>query len=175
MPPGNRGVDVDISEDGRLELEREMQNIAKARDNHEFVDFRGDDGKIRLGLFALGKATIDDWSAKGLELTEESVLAAAEAYQDANRKIFDENGSSAAGTGMVLNRHQIVIDSQTAPDWFLEEYESTLSSMGDNNVTSAFKNGDTFYVSQPSPSNSSALNRYAEVKHSIGHVWPAGE
>lgn len=165
LPSGNPGSNVDISESGRLALEREMENIAQARENNEFVDFRGHDGKIRLGLFALGKSAIDDWSAKGLELTEKSVLAAAEAYQDASRKIFDEDGSSTVGSGMVLNRHQIIIESQSVPDWFMEEYDSTLSSMGDNTVTRAFKNGDTFYVSQPSTSNSEALSRYADVKY----------
>lgn len=166
LPSGNLGANVDVSESGRLALEREMENIAQARENNEFVDFRGHDGKIRLGLFALGKSTIDDWSAKGLELTEKSVLAAAEAYQDASRKIFDENGSSTAGSGMVLNRHQIIIESQAVPDWFMEEYESTLLSMDNSKVKDAFENGDTFFVSHPSVSNSEALSRYADVKHS---------
>lgn len=142
----NQSVKVDISDDARLALEREMQNIAKARHSQEFVDFRGKDGNIRLGIWALGRTAMDDWSAKGLEVTEKSVLAAAEAFQEAFSKKLDGNDFSSAGSGIALNRHQIIIDSQPVPDWFLEEYESALSSMGGSEVKDAFENGDTFFA-----------------------------
>src|SRR5690554_3060052 len=86
LPPGNSGENVTISEGGRSAFEREMLNIAEARDNQEFVDFRGHDGKIRLGIMALGQSTMDGWSSKGLEINEESILAAGEAFQNAFRK-----------------------------------------------------------------------------------------
>ena len=164
LPPGNSGENVTISEGGRSALEREMQNIAEARDNQEFVDFRGHDGKIRLGLMALGQSTMDGWSSKGLEINEESILAAGEAFQNAFRKNLEENGSSTAGSAIALNRHQIIINSQAVPDWFVKEYENTLSSMGDSKLKTAFENGDLFHISQPSASSSEALSRYAEVK-----------
>lgn len=167
LPPGNSGDNVSISESGRAVLEREMRNMAEARDNQEFVDFRGNDGKIRLGLFALGQSAMDGWSSKGLELNEESILAVGEAFQNAFRTNLEENGSSTAGSAIALNRHQIVIDSQAVPDWFVKEYEITLSSMGDSKLKSAFENGDAFHVSQLSVSSSEALSRYAEVKRSI--------
>jgi hypothetical protein len=167
LPPGNSGENVDISEGGRLVLEREMRNIAEARDNQELIDFRGRDGQVRLGLMALGQSAINDWSSKGLELNEESILAAAEAFQSAFRKNLEENGPSTAGSSIALNRHQIVINSQAVPDWFVEEYQYALSLMGTSKVKSAFENGDTFYVSQPSVSSSEALSRYAAVNNSI--------
>lgn len=167
LPPGNSREDVDISEDGRSALEREMRNIAEARENQEFVDFRGRDGKIRLGLWALGQSTVDDWSSKGLELNEESILAAGEAFQSAFRKNLEENGSSTAGSSIALDRHQIIINSQAVPDWFVEEYKHTLSSMDNSKLKSAFENGDTFYVSRPSASSSESLSRYAAVSHGI--------
>jgi hypothetical protein len=167
LPPGNSGENVDISEGGRLVLEREMRNIAEARDNQELIDFWGRDGQVRLGLMALGQSAINDWSSKGLELNEESILAAAEAFQSAFRKNLEENGPSTAGSSIALNRHQIVINSQAVPDWFVEEYQYALSLMGTSKVKSAFENGDTFYVSQPSVSSSEALSRYAAVNNSI--------
>lgn len=167
LPPEHREANVNISERGRLTLECEMQNIAEARENQEFIDFRGHDGKIRLGLMALGKTMMDGWSAKGLEITEKSILAAAEAFQDAFRKNLEENGPSTAGTAISLNRYQIVINTQAVPDWFIEEYQRTLSSMGDSKLKSAFENGDTFFVSPPSALTSEALGRYADVKNNI--------
>ena len=167
FPTGNSGENVDISEGGRLALEREMQNIAEARENQELMDFRGHAGKIRLGLMALGQSAVDDWSSRGLELNEQCILAAGEAFQDAFRKNLEENGSLTAGSSIVLNRHQIVINSQAVPDWFVEEYENTLSLMDNSKLRNAFENGDTFYVSQPSASSSDALSRYAAVNRSI--------
>ncbi|MBK1649810.1 hypothetical protein [Rhabdochromatium marinum] len=167
LPRENRGDSVDISESGRLAVEREMQNIATARENQEFVDFQGPDGKIRLGLTALGESTIDVWSGKGFEIANESILAAAEAFQNAFRSNLREHGSSTAGTAISLNRHQIVINSQVVPEWFLEEYKGTLSSMEDSKIKSAFENGETFYVSSPTAFNLEALNRYAEIEHKM--------
>lgn len=167
LPPENQAAVVDISERGRLTIEREMQNIDKARENREFVDFRGHDGNVRLGLWALGKTALDGWSAKGLEITGESILAAAEAFQEAFRENLEKNGPSTAGTAIALNRHQIVINSQAVPDWFVEEYGSILSSMDDCKLKSAFENGDTFFVSPPSALGSQALNRYADVEHNL--------
>ncbi len=167
LPTGNSGENVDISEGGRLALEREMRNIAEARENHELIDFSGHAGKIRLGLIALRQSVVDDWSSKGLELSEQSILAAGEAFQDAFRKNLEENGSSTAGSSIVLNRHQIVINSQAVPDWFVEEYENTLSSMDNSKIRSAFENGEIFYISQPFASSSDALSSYAAVNRSI--------
>lgn len=156
---------VSISDHARSTLERETKNITTAHVNQELVDFQGHDGKVRLGLIALGKTAMDDWSGKGLEVTKESAIAAAEAFQDAFRKSLDERGSATAGTGISLKRHQIVINSQAVPDWFLEEYKSILSSIGDRNLKSAFQNGDAYFVSPPTVLHSEALSRYAEVKH----------
>lgn len=167
LPPEYSGENVDISEGARLALEHERQNIAEARKNQELIDLRGHDGKIRLGLMALGQSTVDDWSSRGLELEEQSIIAAAEAFQSAFRENLERNGSSTAGSSVALNRHQIVINSQSVPGWFVEEYEETLSSMDNSQLKSAFENGDTFYVSQPSTPSSKALSRYAAVNYSI--------
>ncbi len=150
MPPGSFRETVEISEIGRSVLEREVRNIAEVRDNQELIDLRGHNGKIRLGLMALGQPAMNDWLSKGLELDEKSILAAGEAFQSACRKNLEANGSSTAGSSISLNRHQIVINSQAVPDWFVDEYKNMLSSMDNSQVRSAFENGDTFYVSQPS-------------------------
>lgn len=92
------GDRLDISEGARLALEHERQNIAEARKNQELIDLRGHDGKIRLGLMALGQSTVDDWSSRGLELEEQSIIAAAEAFQSAFRENLERNGSSTAGS-----------------------------------------------------------------------------
>lgn len=167
LPPGNSGENVDISEGGRSALELEMRNIAEAQDNQKLIDLRGDDGKLRLGLMALGQSVMGGWSSKGLELNKESILAAAEEFQNAFRKNLEESGPSTAGSSIALNRHQIVINSQAVPDWFVEEYKNTILSMDNSKLKNAFENGDTFYISQPSVSSFEAFNRYTAVKHSI--------
>jgi len=146
LPPEGSGERVTISAGGRSALEREVQNIAEARDNHELVDLRGHDGQIRLGLMAIGQSAIQDWSSRGLELNEESILAAGEAFQNAFRENVKGNGSSMAGSAVALNRHQIIINSQAVPDWFVEEYEHTLSAMGDKALKTAFENGQLSFV-----------------------------
>lgn len=167
LPPEYSGENVDISEAARLASEHETRNIAEARKNQELIDLRGLDGKIRLGLMALGQSTVDDWSSRGLELEEESIIAAAEAFQSAFRENLEKNGSSTADSSIALNRHQIVINSQAVPDWFVDEYEDTLSSMDNSQLKSAFENGDAFYVSQLSTPSAKILSRYAVASHSI--------
>lgn len=164
LPPGG-SERVEISESGRSALEHEMRNIAAARDSKVFMDLRGDDGKIRLGLMALGSFTMDDWSSKGLNLKEESVIAAADALQNAFHANFEKNGLSTNGSSIALNKYQIVINSQEVPNWFAEEYTSVLASMENSKLKSAFENGDTFYVSKPSSTNSEALRHYAAVQY----------
>ena len=163
LPPANHAFDVDISDEGHLALERERKNIADARDNQAFVDFRGRDGQLRLGLMALGKAAINGWSDKGLEVTDESILAAADAFQEAFRQSLEEHGSATAGAAIALNRHQVVINSQAVPGWFIEEYQNTLSSMGESGLKNSFAAGNRFFVSHPSVSVVEALRRYANV------------
>lgn len=149
MPADSAGARVSISEDGRSALAREMQHLAEAGDTQMLVDLRGRDGQLRLGLMALGQSSINEWSSKGMVLSEASILAAGEAFQSAFRENLAANGSSAAGSSIALNRHQIVMDSQTVPDWFVKEYERTLSAMGDSEVKRAFERGEMYVVSAP--------------------------
>lgn len=148
-PSAVRDGNVTISESARNTLADEMQKVAEARQNGELVDLRGRDGQLRLGLMALGQSTLDEWAAKGLEVTEQAVLAAAEALQEAFRKNLQENGTSTAGSSIALNRHQLVINAQSVPDWFVEEYEHVVSSIQDSAVKNAYKNGGTYYLFNP--------------------------
>lgn len=163
VPHTDTSETVSISEKGKFQLQKEMDDIKKARENGEFIDTRDREGKVRLGLMALGKSSVDEWAAKGLNLSESAVMGAAEAFQQGFRQSVENYGSSMAGSSVALNKHKIIMNSQSVPDWFVQEYEQNLSSIGNQDVRNAFKSGDTFFASPPSTSKSEALNRYAAV------------
>ena len=114
-----------------------------------FVDTTGEDGMYKLGLIALGKSTMQEWSTKGMNVSDEAVIAAGKAFQNAVKKMTEESGSSLAGSSLVLNKHQIIIGSQEVPGWFVQEYEDALSSLENKEMKSAFEKSELFFTLSP--------------------------
>ncbi len=147
---------VQISEAARSKMLQELKS-------GEFVNFTGENGPYKKGLMVLGKSTMDEWSAKGLDISDEAVIAAGKAFQDAFTKMVEESGSSLAGSSLAINKHQILINTQEVPDWFKQEYETVLSSMEDKEMKNAFEKGELFVTSKPASSRVDALASYASV------------
>jgi len=159
LPVENKSSDaVQISDAARTKVLEEIESGG-------LVDFTGKDGLYKKGLMlGLGESTVQAWADKGLEITEEAVIAAGKTFQDAFTKMVEKSGSSLAGSALALNKHQIVINSQQVPDWFVQEYGDTLSSMGNKETKRAFENGELFVTTKPSPENADALARYSSMK-----------
>jgi hypothetical protein len=155
LPAESASVDtVQISTAAREKMQQELSS-------GKFIDFRAEDGPYKLGLMAMGSSTIEAWAAEGLELSDEAIIAAGEALQNGFKQNIEETGSSLGSVS--LNKHQIVLNSQDVPDWFIKEYESVLSSMEDKGMKAAFEQGETFFASKPSSSNVNALASYSAI------------
>lgn len=141
----HRSDTVSISETGKSLLEGKIKNTGRAGESLELFDLRGDEGKIWLGSIVLGMDTVSDWSAKGLEISEASLIEAAETFQEGLRENMERYGSKTAGSGIAINRYQVVINAQEVPDWFVKEYESFLSSIDDPTLRSSFEKGETYF------------------------------
>ncbi|MCW8932466.1 MAG: hypothetical protein OQL19_19795 [Gammaproteobacteria bacterium] len=159
LPVENYSRDsVQISEAAKS---KNLQNITG------LVHLADETGMYKLGVMALGSKTIQEWSAKGLDISNEAVIAAGQAFQDGFNKAIRDRESSLAGSNLSINKHQILINHQEVPDWFMHEYENKLSSIDDKNVKNAFESGELFYSSKPSVSKVHALASYASVEKSI--------
>jgi len=158
----NKSDTVQISEAGRTKVIQEIKNGG-------FVDFTGENGLYKKGLMmGLGVSTVQEWSAKGLDISDEAVIAAGKAFQDGLTGLVEEYGSSLAGKGgIALNKHQIVMNSQDVPDWFKQEYENVLSAMDNKEMKAAFERGELFFISKPPSSNVNALASYTSVAKNI--------
>ena len=158
----NKSDTVQISEAGRTKMVQEIKNGG-------FVDFTSENGLYKKGLMmGLGVSTVQEWSAKGLNISDEAVIAAGKAFQDGLTELVEEYGSSLAGKGgIALNKHQIVMNSQDVPDWFKQEYENVLSAMDNKEMKAAFEKGELFFISKPSSSNVNALASYTSVAKNI--------
>ena len=149
---------VSISDAGQKKLSEEVKT-------GNFIDFRSEDGAYKKGLMlGLGANTINDWKNKGLDIADQAIIAAGEAFQQGFSQLVENNGSSLSNAGSVaVNKHQAVINSQVIPEWFEQEYENTLAAMDNKEMKEAFKSGDLFYVTEPSARNSSAVANYTKI------------
>ena len=147
---------INISDAARSKMLQELSS-------GEMVDFTGEDGAYKKGLMALGSETIQGWKDQGLDISDEAIIAAGDAFQTGFSQIVAQNGDATAGSSLALNKHQIMINSQAVPDWFMQEYESTLAAMDDKAMKNAFEKGATVFASMPSPSNLEAVGSYARI------------
>ena len=81
-----------------------------------------------------------EWEAKGLTLTQETKEAIHNTFVEA---ALTNNPFSAAGVGVSMNIHQIVMDNQDVPSWFLSEKEM----VGDLYGNQLFPNGEHYAYS----------------------------
>lgn len=122
------------------------------------------EGMMGLGAMALGKSSIREWSSKGIEISEESLIAAAKAFQDAFKQAVEQKGSQTGGTRVSINKHQVVMNNQQVPEWFSQEYDAALAMIDNPARQSAFKDGGLFFVSLPVPT---ATDQPLAAYHSV--------
>ncbi|MBB1441511.1 hypothetical protein H5202_23430 [Shewanella sp. SG41-4] len=157
----NKSDKVNISESARLEMLEELHS-------GQFIDFTDENGPFKLGLLALGDTAIQGWAGKGLSISDEAIITAGKVFNIGLKKKFEENGSSLSESGgLALNKHQIVINSQDVPEWFIREYEDALSSMDNVEMKMTFEKGDLFFSSKQSARNVNALASYTLVAKDI--------
>ncbi|MBL4799344.1 MAG: hypothetical protein JKY50_18220, partial [Oleispira sp.] len=65
---------INISDAARSKMLQELSS-------GEMVDFTGEDGAYKKGLMALGSETIQGWKDQGLDISDEAIIAAGEAFQ----------------------------------------------------------------------------------------------
>lgn len=138
--------------------------MASAKASNELIDFRGPEGQIRLGLMALGQDQISQWQEQGLELSEETILAAAATFNDAFQSMQALTGSDAGS--FALNKRQIVMNSQNVPDWFVEEYQQQIEMMGASDAAKAFKQGELYSVAEINETRQQPMKKYLSVQYS---------
>ncbi len=145
---------VHISDAARLKMLEETNG---------FMEATGDEGMYKLGLMALGSSTMQEWSTKGLNMSDEAVIAAGKAFQDAFKQAVEDNGSSLAGSRVALNKHQIIINNQDVPDWFTQDYDNARSALENPEMKRAFEKGELFFISSPSAPKAVEINSYDTV------------
>lgn len=130
------------SEASSMRIEQALKRIEKAENASTPELVHVYDLQIKLGMIALGgEKQIENWNSAGVEITENTLLAAATVF---NRG-FKEMGDSGNG-GITYNRHQIVINSQETPQWFKEEAITKLAFLDSPEMEKAFKSGALYYV-----------------------------
>jgi len=129
----------------------------------ELIDLRTREGKIQFGLGLIGQERLDRWAEQGLEVDEAAAIAAAEAFQDGGRQALGNQGGETAGSRLVLNIHQLVMDNQAVPDWFGQEYDDFMAAIDDASLKQAFEQGASYYARQARPTNTQALNSYRAI------------
>lgn len=116
----------------------------------------GIDNVRSLGMLVLGgEKAIDEWEKRGLIITDETLQAAYEVFNDAFRDSVKNNTN-----GFGFNRHQIVANSQPVPEWFLVEQEAELAAMENKDARDAFMAGKLYYSTS---NNSPATDTYRRI------------
>lgn len=165
---GGNNLPKEEPPEGTVRISKEAKSLTSGKPlNGGLISVTGEIGTYTLGRMALGIDTMQEWSAKGLLISDDSVVAAGKAFQEAFSQAAEDSGASFAGSSVTLNKHQIMINSQKVLDWFHREYEDMTSSMEDGEMKRSFENGELFFTSPPSVSRANALASYAAVAKSI--------
>ncbi|MEG3639428.1 hypothetical protein [Magnetococcus sp. PR-3] len=119
----------------------------------------GKDGQLGLGLLALGgEAQRADWAKQGLEVTEQTLLEAANTFNEGFQAMTEQG--NPRDYSLSLNRHQLVMNTQDVPSWFLQEYQDTVQALQDPAQQQAFAQGEPYYISAHKQATQSALQAY---------------
>lgn len=102
-----------------------------------------------------GEKTLDEWGKRGLTITDETLQAAYEVFNDAFRDSVKNNNN-----GFGFNRHQIVANSQPVPEWFLAEQEAKLAAMENKDIRDAYMSGKLYYTMS---NNNPATDTYRRI------------
>ena len=165
---GGNNLPKEEPPEATVQISKEAKSLTLGEPIHGgLVSVTGEVGTYTLGRMALGINTMQEWSAKGLLISDDSIAAAGKAFQEAFSKAAEESGTSFAGSRVTLNKHQIMIDSQKVPDWFHREYEDMTSSLKDEEMKRSFESGELFFTSPPPVPRANALASYAAVAKRI--------
>lgn len=120
----------------------------------------GYDNVLALGRLALGPSQIDSWKSKGLEVTNKTLEAAYDTFNQA----FKASADSPHSGSIAFNAHKIMTDHQPVPEWFMEEHRQILGSTEIPGVKAAFYRGEYFHISAIDNTSSRALKAYSETQ-----------
>lgn len=122
---------------------------------------RGGIENIRtLGALVLGgENQLKEWSDKGLVVTDETLKKAYDVFNDS----FKEHLENSRNQATSFNRHQIIINSQAVPDWFLREYETEVSSIAPQDIRQSFASGALYHLSETARVNPE-INVYNQIE-----------
>ena len=116
----------------------------------------------------------DSWSGKGFSLNQDSKEAIFQAFQDAVREASAAT-SGAGGYGMTLNVHQIVMDHQDVPSWFLKEKEGVDQVVG----SELFPDGEYYSIdykgTYPKAPGNDAYLDFSEHDVLMKHLFEFGQ
>lgn len=122
------------------------QNVAApAADTITLSDgFRtGRDNIHSLGVLALGgENQLQSWSGKGLEISDDTIEKAYNAWSQGFKEAMANQGKPS----LVLNRYDIVASSQHVPEWFLQERSIYLDAITDTSLKASFESGAFYHV-----------------------------
>lgn len=163
--PSNQTADtVHISETAKSQSGQKAEPVSTSQAAGTLIDLSTREGKLQFGLAALRQNTVAGWTAKGLEVSEEALINAAEAMQAGFKENLERYGpDSMAGSRTALNAHQIVMNSQEVPDWFAQEYQQNLNTMDNPEMKAAFQQGATYFSSPPSAISTQAIANYTSI------------
>lgn len=124
------------SNKGKLKLHTNILLSSTLLADHDYV---------KLGMIALGKRTIDEWTTKGLAISTETLIVAGKVFREAVSSAFQKNELSSPDLNICLNKHEIVSKSQAVPDWFKIEYQQTLSNIINSKMKKAFEKSGLYF------------------------------
>ncbi|MEY8205927.1 MAG: hypothetical protein RPR40_12770 [Bermanella sp.] len=145
-----------------LSVASEPIHSAPKTDNHEpkLKSFSDINHRLEFGRELLPAA--DSWSAKGLELSDETLLAATQAFLDGSQEVMTNKLAGKGGGSLSLNAHQIVMNNQDVHQWFLDEYQAQLDVLPPKS-RELYESGALFVTGFRDSKVSLALNSYEKI------------
>lgn len=121
----------------------------------------GKDNIHSLGILALGgKDQLQSWSGKGLEIADDTIEKAYNVWNQGFKEAMENQGKPS----LVLNRYDIVANSQQVPEWFLQERDLYINSITDAALKGSFETGAFYHVTgAPDGPYARLLSVYNEV------------
>jgi len=123
---------------------KELEGNSSVENNHSSVWKMGDHA---LGEMFFGKALLDEWANKGLQINEDTIQKAGQVFNEAFRAYINDPNKDHIGPS--FDRHKLVADNQEVPDWFNDEHRQWLSHMSSDTIK-AFNTGSYYHLSSKS-------------------------
>lgn len=131
-----------------------------------FIDSKSNDSIIDFGIHVLGgHEQIKKWQAKGLEISKETLQAAAKQFFNhdfkSRHEYAQQHSLSINQVNIQYNPYQIIQDNQSTPDWFEQEKQAYIDSLANSpKVQAAFRNGEQYVLTPTNHKTNDALAAY---------------